>query len=79
TATFVPTDTVAHVSAFSGFCILYGYNIPFDEARLDSLYRNHGDYVLGVVRESARLVEERFWLVPDATDAIRRAARADVP
>lgn len=70
---------MAHPTQFSGFCILYGYNVPFDEARLHSLYRNHGDYVLRVVRESARLVEERFWLMPDAVNAILRAVHADVP
>ena len=38
TATYVPTDTVAHTTTFSGFCILYGYSMPFDQATLKSLY-----------------------------------------
>jgi alpha/beta hydrolase family protein len=77
--TYVPIDTVAHATAFSGFCILYGYNVPFDATRLHSLYRNHGDYVVRVVVQSARLVEEGFWLHRDAIEAIQRAVHADVP
>ena len=78
-ATYVSFDTVAHTTRFSGFCVLYGYNIPFDKARLRSLYRNHGDYVSRFVQQSAGLVEEGFWLHPDAVDAIQRAVHADVP
>lgn len=77
--TYVPTDTVAHTTAFSGFCILYGYNIPFGDAQLDALYRNHGQYVDRVEDEAERLVRERFWLAPDAEDAVDRAAHAHVP
>ena len=79
TATYFPTDTVAHTTAFSGFCILYGYSEPFEDAMLDSLYRNHGEYVARVVRDSFKLVGERFWLLPDAIDVITRAAHAPIP
>lgn len=79
TATYFPTDTVAHTTLFSGFCVLYGYNVPFDEARLESLYRNHGDYVSRVVHGSMQLVRDGFWLVPDAVQVIEQAARARVP
>lgn len=79
TATYAPTDTVAHATAFSGFCILYGYNSPFSRATLKSLYKNHGQYVALVTRESDRLVREGFWLRPDAQAVIRQAAQADVP
>jgi hypothetical protein len=79
TATYVPIDTVAHPTTFSGFCILYGYSVPFSQATLESLYGNHGDYVRQVVRESLQLVREGFWLLPDAEQAIREAAQADVP
>lgn len=79
TATYVPTDTVAHTTTFSGFCILYGYSMPFDQATLKSLYRSHGQYVAEVARESQQLVREGFWLRPDAKQVIQEAARADVP
>jgi Alpha/beta hydrolase domain len=79
TATYVPIDTVLHTTLFSGFCILDGYNVPFDDATLDGLYRNHGDYVERVVRESERLVRERLWLQPDARAVVTGAAHAQVP
>jgi Alpha/beta hydrolase domain len=77
--TYTPFDTVAHTTAFSGFCILYGYNEPFDHDQLASLYKNHGQYVVKVAHQSLGLVKDRLWLLPDAIDAIQRAVRADVP
>ncbi|HEX7835838.1 MAG TPA: alpha/beta hydrolase domain-containing protein [Kofleriaceae bacterium] len=77
--TFVPSDTVAHVTAQSGFCVLYGYNLPFDAAKLQSLYPSHGDYVRQFVAGSLQAVRDGFWLVPDAVQAIERAARSSVP
>jgi hypothetical protein len=77
--TYVPTDTVAHTTQFSGFCILDGYNVPFDAAKLASLYRNHGNYVARFTLGSIALVRDGFWLVPDAISAIERAIRARVP
>lgn len=79
TASYSPTDTVAHTTAFSGFCVLYGYNTPFSHSTLTSLYRSHGQYVSQVARESNSLVREGFWLRPDAQEVIKQAARADVP
>ena len=78
-ATYVPFDTVAHPTAFSGFCILYGYNVPFDENGLHSLYRNHGDYVSRFVQKANKLVYQGFWLQPEASDATQRAVHANVP
>ena len=79
TATYGPVDTGAHTTACSGFCILYGYSIPFDETTLQSLYQNHGDYVSQVTRASNSLVQEGFWLQPDARDVHRQAVHAAVP
>jgi hypothetical protein len=56
TATYVPTDTVAHVTTFSGFCILYGYSVPFSEATLQSRLSEPRDYVSQVTRASNHLV-----------------------
>jgi len=78
-ATYVPTDTVAHPTALSGFCILDGYNIPFDATQRAALYANHGDYVQRVVTQSAELVRDGFWLLPDALQVIEAASRARVP
>jgi Alpha/beta hydrolase domain len=79
TATYSPTDTVAHMTLFSGFCGLYGYNTPFSHSALSSLYRNHGNYVSRVARESNLLVREGFWLQADAQQVVMQAAQADVP
>jgi hypothetical protein len=77
--TYVPSDSVAHVTAQSGFCVLYGYNLPFDAAKLQTLYRNHGDYVSQFARGAIEAVRDGFWLLPDAIHAIERAARSNVP
>jgi hypothetical protein len=77
--TYVPSDTVAHVTAQSGFCVLYGYNLPFDAGKLSALYPRHGDYVRRFVDASLQAVRDGFWLVPDAIRAIERAARSNVP
>jgi hypothetical protein len=57
----------------------FGYNTPFSQTTLESLYRNHGQYVALVAQESNRLVREGFWLRPDAQEVIKQAAQADVP
>jgi hypothetical protein len=59
--------------------VLYGYNLPFDAAKLQTLYRNHGDYVSQFARGAIEAVRDGFWLVPDAIRAIERAARSQVP
>ncbi|TMQ19199.1 MAG: hypothetical protein E6J91_06600 [Deltaproteobacteria bacterium] len=47
--------------------------------RLQSLYRNHGDYVHQFAQQSIGAVRDGFWLLPDAIQAIERAARSRVP
>ena len=79
TATYVPIDTVAHTTQFSGFCILYGYNVPFDRDTLGSLYATHREYVERVRNEAVELAQQRLWLDADAEDAVNRAAHARVP
>jgi Alpha/beta hydrolase domain len=77
--TYVPFDTASHTTLLSGFCILDGYNIPFSDTQLDQLYRNHGTYVSRFAQETATLVRERFWLIPDAVTAVTGAAQSNVP
>ena len=76
---YTPFDTVAHVTASSGFCILYGFNTPFDDAQLASLYRNDVDYDVKFALDALRLVKERLWLLPDAGAAIGRALEVKIP
>jgi hypothetical protein len=47
------------------FCFLAGSTQPFDEATLDDLYRNPGDYVNQVVRAANALRAEGFLLQAD--------------
>jgi hypothetical protein len=75
----VPTSTWFGSSTGPSFCGIAGHEVPFGEARLAELYRNHGDYVSKVTRDTARLVADRFLTVPDGLRLIQEAARADVP
>jgi len=79
TATYVPIDTVKHETDFSRFCVLYGYNVPFDRDTLRTLYASHREYVDRVRDEATELAEQRLWLDADAEDAVNRAAHARVP
>jgi hypothetical protein len=79
TATYTPTDTVAHTTVFSGFCILYRYNTPFSDSTLDSLYSSNSDYFGKVLLDSDALVAQGFWLAPDAQIVLQKARNADVP
>ena len=79
TATYVPFDTASHVTLLSGFCVLDGYNIPFSDAQLDQLYRNHGDFIRRFATDAIELAEQRFWTFQDADTAINNAIHAHVP
>jgi len=72
TATYTPTDTVAHTTEFSGLCFLYGYDTPFSDSTLDSLYRNHLEYFGKLLFESGALVAQGFWLAPDARQQCKK-------
>jgi hypothetical protein len=72
TTTYTPTDTMAHVTEFSGFCFLYGYNTPFSDSTLDSLYRSHADYFGKVLLNSVGLLAQGLWLAPDAQAVVER-------
>jgi hypothetical protein len=75
----VPTSTWNGSSTGPSFCSIAGHEVPFDEARLRSLYRTHGHYVARVTLDVGLLVAGRFLTGPDGLELIREAARADVP
>jgi hypothetical protein len=75
----VPTSTWFGSTAGPGFCFIAGHEEPFDQARLDALYRNHGAYVKAVTQDVARLAARRYLTVPDGLELIVDAARSDVP
>ena len=79
TASYSPTDDATQDTDLSGLCPLVGYNTPFSQTTLRSLYPTHSDYVARVARESSSLVRQGFWLPADANQVVQQAAASDVP
>ena len=79
TATYSPTDTIAHDTELSGLCPLIGFSIPFSHATLHALYPSHADYLARVTREANELVHEGFWVGSDAAAVVRQASASRVP
>jgi hypothetical protein len=61
-----------------GACVRWGYSIPFDDALLKSLYRNHGQYVSRVSNVNDRNVESGYILEEDAEIDTTEAARSGI-
>ncbi len=79
TATYSPTDTVAHDTDLAGLCVLLGYNTSFGHTRLRSLYSSHARYLARVMRAAAGLVRRGLWVPADAEQVVAQAAAAEVP
>jgi hypothetical protein len=74
----VPTSTWFGSSTGASFCFIAGHEVPFTQARLDSLYRNHGAYVSAVAQDVHGLVGQRYLTRVDGQDLIRDAAHTDL-
>ena len=74
----VPTALNTGSNSGPSFCILFGTHIPFDEAQLDELYRNHGRYLSSVVRADSANVKAGFLLRDDAQENKHEAIRSRV-
>ena len=74
----VPTALNTGSNSGPSFCILLGTHRPFDEAQLDELYRNHGQYVSGVARSDDANVAAGYLLQADAEENQRAAAHSTV-
>ena len=74
----VPTALNTGSNSGPSFCILLGTHRPFDEAQLDELYRNHGQYVSGVARSDDANVAAGYLLQADAEENQRAAAHSAV-
>ena len=74
----VPTALNTGSNSGPSFCILFGTHVPFDEAQLDALYRNHGQYVVSVARVDEANVDAGYLLPADAHENHVDAAHADV-
>lgn len=75
----VPTSTWYGTATGASFCFIAGWEDPFDDATLASLYRNHGAYVRQVGASVRALQEQRLLTDYDARQLRTEAARADVP
>lgn len=74
----VPTALNTGSNSGPSFCILFGTHVPFSEAQLASLYRNHGRYVSGVSNADAGNVAAGYLLPADAEANQQAAAQSDV-
>jgi len=57
------------------FCFLFGNTKPFDAPKLHSLFANHDVYLKQFNDATDRIVDQGYWLKPEA-EAARRAAVA---
>jgi hypothetical protein len=75
----VPTSTWFGSATGASFCFIAGWERPFDETTLNTLYGNHGGYVRRVVSSVRELVDQRFLTPRDGQELLRQAAKSDVP
>lgn len=73
-----PTAINTGDNAGQTFCFLFGSYQPLDEAQLNSLYRNHGQYVSRVSKSVALNVARGYLLPADGLINVLEAARSDV-
>ncbi len=74
----VPTALNTGSNSGPSFCFLFGTHVPFGDAQLASLYRNHGRYVSGVSNADAANVAAGYLLPADAEANQQAAAHSDV-
>ena len=72
------TNAPADASPGSLFCGLFGTHVPFTDAQLAALYRNHGQYVSRVARVNAANVKAGFLLQADSQESTGNAAASTV-
>jgi hypothetical protein len=60
------------------FCILFGSHVPFDDATLAGLYRNHGQYVSAVDQVTEANLAAGYLVTPDASATITGAAQSNI-
>jgi hypothetical protein len=62
----------------SAWCVILGYMVPFTEARLESLYKNHGGYVSKFVKNTQQLFKNGWVTEADMEIMKTKAAESDV-
>jgi len=66
------------VTVIAGFCILFGTHVPFSDARLSLLYRNHGAYVSSVAHATNDNLKAGYIVAADAEADKQAAADSDI-
>ncbi|MCZ2850514.1 alpha/beta hydrolase domain-containing protein [Modestobacter sp. VKM Ac-2978] len=74
----VPTSTWFGTATGASFCFIAGYEVPFEQARLDELYSSHRDYVTQVTDNVVELQAAGFLTYYDAYELIRQAKESDI-
>jgi hypothetical protein len=74
----VPTALNTGDNGGPSFCILFGTHVPFSDATLDDLYRNHGQYVSAVTSVDNRNVRDGFIVRADARENHLEAVHAGI-
>lgn len=74
----VPTALNTGLNAGETFCFLFGTHVPFTDAQLGALYRNHGQYVSAVARTNNANAKAGFIVQADAAENIRTAAQSNI-
>jgi len=74
----VPTALNTGQNGGPAFCRLFGTHVPFDEATLDELYKNHGQYVKQVTQVATDNLAEGYITKRDARTTGVDAAHSDV-
>jgi hypothetical protein len=75
----VPTSTWFGSSTGASFCFIAGHEVPLSRDVLAGLYKNHGDYVTQVAKDTHSLVAQRFLTREDGVRLVREAAAFDIP
>jgi Alpha/beta hydrolase domain len=77
TATIMPTS-LAPGGVVANPCAYVGYQLDFSPAKLQQLYRTHAGYTASLVRDTSKLVGERWLLPASAGDLIAAAKGSSV-
>ena len=77
TASIVPTS-LAPGGVVMNPCAYVGYQLDFDHAKLQELYRTHDGYVQAVVTSTRKLVREGFLRSEDARELVTAARHSNV-
>jgi hypothetical protein len=74
----VPIATNTGLNSGPGYCFLYGSYSPFNQATLDSLYRNHGAYVSKVAQSNNYNLANGYIMGFDAISNKEEAAQSNI-